>query len=193
MWGPCPTTESKGNGVQHIKSPPLSPLLSSQQTLYRHVEEPRGAPPWGRSIGCHDTKHAVAANGGERHHERDSQGRPLSFGRRSFGTFLPPGAEKWKGSCRGVRDGENFLEKSFPRTPFKNFQQKGIGRVIGHPIAKGERLTRRGMSTGQNFGSSADHVGPLPHNCIKGEYGGENFLEKVFPRPLSKTFSAEII
>ena len=91
------------------------------------------------------------------------KGDPSPLGGVLLELFCRRGQKSGK-SVSGGRNGENFLEKVFPKPLSKTLNKRGIGRARGYPIEKGSRLTHRGMFVGRKFGSSADHVGPLPHN-----------------------------
>lgn len=57
---------------------------------------PKALRRGGGAMAMADTKHAVAAKGGVRHHGRVSQGRCFSLGWRSFFAFLSARREKRK-------------------------------------------------------------------------------------------------
>ena len=121
MWGPCPTTESKGNGVQHIKSPHFLHLY----------------PPNKRLTGTSKSPEALRRGGGV-------PGVPTQ------NTLLPPTAA-------------SVTKRGLP---------KGDPSPLGGVLL--ELFCRRGQKSGKSVSEGQD---------------GENFLEKVFPGPLSKTLS----
>ena len=164
MWGPYPTTESKENAPSISKAPHFPHPYPPNKSLIGTSKSPEALRRGGGVPGVPTQNTLLPPTAASVTMRGIPKGDPSPLGGVLLELFCRRGQKSGKVRAMGYEMGKTFWKKVFPRPLLKTFNKKGLDQVIGHPIAKGERLTRRGMSTGQNFGSSADHVGPLPHN-----------------------------